>query len=176
MANNKLPYAIAKANGIDTSGMYPKEVWEILAKNGICVTYPQNTKYEDIIRAENNEEIEENEEQQEIEKKLLTKSNQNDIMHSYPKTNGFRNSRDLYNHRKHMNDFNLKTVAEYEEKAISFINNSQGEIFYSKSKERYYKYDENANTLAIFGLDSNIITFFKPKRGIQYFKDIKGEN
>ncbi len=35
MANNKIAYGLAKENGIDTTGMIPKEVWKALKDKGI---------------------------------------------------------------------------------------------------------------------------------------------
>ena len=35
MADNRVAYGLAKRYGIDTTGMSPKEVWEVLRKKGI---------------------------------------------------------------------------------------------------------------------------------------------
>lgn len=44
MANNRIAYGLAKGLGIDTTGMSPKEVWDVLKQNGISDLGPSPAK------------------------------------------------------------------------------------------------------------------------------------
>ena len=52
------------------------------------------------------------------------------------------NRLDTKHHQRHAKEMGFKNMQEYEKAAVSFFNSDKGKLYYSKAKNRYYRYDE----------------------------------
>ena len=89
---------------------------------------------------------------------------------SYPYAKSFLSST-IYDHfSRHGKEFGTKSITDYENKAIYFANHIStiAESFVD-SNNTTYKYNSISNTLIIVNNKGQIISFFKPKAGRDYY-------
>ncbi len=55
-------------------------------------------------------------------------------------------------HQRHAKEMGFKNMQEYEKAAVSFFNSDKGKLYYSKARDRFYRYDEKTR---IFVSSSN---------------------
>lgn len=52
-------------------------------------------------------------------------------------------------HQRHAREMGFKSIKEYERAAVEFFNSDSGELFYSASRKRFYRYNEKTQWLAV---------------------------
>ena len=75
-----------------------------------------------------------------------------------PKAYSF-NRLNTKHHIDHAREMGFKNPKEYEAAAVEFFNSDRGTLYYDKSTDRYYRYDEKKNILCTSS-DGVIHTFF----------------
>ena len=155
MADNRIAYGLAKKYGIDTDGMSPKEVWEALEKKGV----KELGGHRDEVYYKSAEELKE---QQEIK--------------SLPPAYGFasKTRKNTKHHKDHAKEMGFKNQDEYEKGAKNFWESIEGEVYYSKAKDRYYKYSKQTGEFVAVSDDGIILTYLKYTE--KKFKKVKQQD
>ncbi|MBU3661405.1 MAG: hypothetical protein FGM14_16175 [Flavobacteriales bacterium] len=90
----------------------------------------------------------------------------------------FASTKHLKSHSKHLKDFGLdklpieEGLKKYEKKAEEFFKMEGNDILrYSREGGDIVQYNKSTNTFGIIKSDGTIKTMFKPKEGLDYFKD-----
>ena len=68
-------------------------------------------------------------------------------------------------HSQHMKDMGYKNSKEYEQGAIDFWKNGKGDMYYSRARKRFYKYNKQSRILIVVNKEGIIHTFFKLGKG-----------
>lgn len=139
MADNRIAYGLAKKYGIDTTGMAPGEVWEALKEKGV----KELGGHKDEVYYKSAEELKK---QQEIK--------------GPPQAYGFadKTRKNTKHHKRHAQEMGYKNQDDYERAAVEFFNSDKGKLYYSRVRDRFYRYDEKTGELAISS-DGIIHTF-----------------
>lgn len=145
MANNRIPYGIAKRHGIDTTGMSPKEAWDALKERGITKesAIPDYNKSLALER----EKLEKRYGGGGEETKYIPQATE----YNRPKTK---------HHKNHAKEMNLNE-REYVNAAIEFFNGDDGELYYSERQKKFYRYDKKTGRFAVATPDGKLRTYYK---------------
>ena len=66
---------------------------------------------------------------------------------------------DTEHHNRHREEMGYKTLKDYQEGAVEFWNNGKGDIFYSKPRNSFYKYNKQTTQLLVISSNGIIHTF-----------------
>lgn len=66
-------------------------------------------------------------------------------------------------HQRHAQEMGFKNMQEYEKAAVSFFNSDKGQLYYSQARDRFYRYDERTQLMAVSS-NGAIHTFLKKTR------------
>ncbi len=74
---------------------------------------------------------------------------------------GFENHR-LYtaHHQRHVSEMGFKDSKEYEKAAIDFWNSGEGNVYYSKATNNFYKYNHLTDEFMSVGTDGTVKTYY----------------
>lgn len=144
MADNRIAYGLAKKYGIDTAGMSPKEVWEVLKEKGVTKESAER-EYNQGVAAE----------REKLEKRYGEGIEEAKF---FPQVLEFKNP-DTVHHSRHAKEMNLNK-REYVKAAIEFFNSDVGEGYYSERRKSFYRYDKKTRRFAVASPDGIIKTFF----------------
>jgi hypothetical protein len=147
MADNRIAYGLAKKYGIDTAGMSPQEVWGALKEKGVTKESAER-EYNQGVAAER-EKLEKRYGDGIEEAKFIPQASK----YSRPKTK---------HHTNHAKEMNLNE-REYVNAAIEFFNGDEGEMYYSKGQNKFYRYDRKTGRLAVVSVDGTLHTYFHTK-------------
>ena len=144
-------------------GQYTKES-KSQASSSENAGYRQNTDYRSIL---------ENDKRREVVTKYSDDPGRDagemGLNRSPVKAVGFAR-RDTSSHQKHAKEMGLHQ-REYEREACKFFNSNQGDLYWDKKMEKYYRYDPKSRKVAICDKDGNIRSFFIAKK--DWFKTKK---
>jgi len=75
-------------------------------------------------------------------------------------------------HERHVKEMGFKTSKEYERAAIDFWEKDGGDLYYSKRRKTYYKYDERRKWFLSIDKEGTVRTFhLLPKKQFENRKD-----
>ncbi|MBQ9743507.1 MAG: hypothetical protein IJW19_00085 [Clostridia bacterium] len=86
-----------------------------------------------------------------------------EVDRDYPKeVYGFANNKLLTtpHHIKHQKEMGYKNSKDYEQGAINFWKNEKGVYYYSRARQRFYKYDEPTKRIMVANKNKTIHTFY----------------
>lgn len=94
-------------------------------------------------------------------KKATGKDEQTVFAIKKPTAYGFANKerKNTKHHQRHARGMGYKNQDEYERAAVDFFNGNQGKLYYSERRERFYRYDENTQKIAVCDSEGTIHTF-----------------
>ena len=151
-ARYRLPYGIAKGMGLNTDGMTPREVWEMLKGKGVN---PDNA-YEELEKKAKTEIKEEKpvevDAQKEVHKKTITQSK---AFNTLPKTAKEKVEKNL----DKLSSDQIGIMAKYADKLYEFTNGS-GQY---GTGGGYIRYEQNSNGNTLdkeLGFDFEATTFY----------------
>lgn len=75
------------------------------------------------------------------------------------KATGF-NRLETKHHKRHAKEMGFKNTKEYEKAAVEFFNSDRGELSYSRSRKRWYRYDKGSGYFASSS-DGIVHTFYR---------------
>lgn len=156
MADNRIAYGLAKKHGIDTAGMSPREVWEALKEKGVTKEIAER-EYKQGVAAER-EKLKKRYGDGIEEAKFIPQASK----YSRPKTK---------HHTNHAKEMNLNE-REYVNAAIEFFNGDEGEMYYSKGQNKFYRYDRKTGRLAVVSANGTLHTYYLVKEKL-FIKKIK---
>ena len=87
-----------------------------------------------------------------------------------PKAVGFNRPKTKH-HLRHARDMGLNEK-EYIKKAIEFFNSDSGELYKSKARGGYVRYDKNTRLMCAVNEENNITTFYKIRNKNDFNKKI----
>lgn len=102
-------------------------------------------------------------------------SSKSKINYPYAKKFNTISDKDAEHFLKHAVELNIKTKEEYIKRAIEFANdiNKIHYLSFTDNLGKTYKYNELTNEFIIVSSSGKILTYFAPKKGIDYFNERK---
>ena len=76
-------------------------------------------------------------------------------------------------HRRHAQEMGFKSMQEYEKAAVSFFNSDKGKLYYSKARNKFYRYEEKTHLMAV---SSNGVIHTFLKRTTKEFERIRRQD
>lgn len=92
--------------------------------------------------------------------------------HDFPKAQKF-NRLNTSHHQRHAREMGFENLQEYEKAAVEFFNSDEGELVYSSSRKRFYRYNEKTQWLAV---SSNGVVHTFLKRTKKEFERIRRQD
>lgn len=117
---------------------------------GSGVTYRQNTSYQELMSLDF------------FSDRRQKKNNGDTAIPEPPReVYGFANRERLNteHHVKHAQEMGYKTQREYEAAAIEFWKNGEGRVYYSRARDRFYKYDSKSERKIVVSRDGIVNTY-----------------
>ena len=123
----------------------------------------QFAKKDTLTNQENDDTIDEEKSFEEIERETFPHKAKEYYLKQMPKRAfGFAKDRlHTKDHERHVKEMGFKTSKEYERAAIDFWENSDGDLYYSKRRQSYYKYDKKRKWFLSLAKDGTVRTFHK---------------
>ena len=69
-------------------------------------------------------------------------------------------------HQRHAKEMGFKNMQEYEKAAVAFFNSDKGKLYYSRARDRFYRYEEKTKLMAVSS--NGVIHTFLKKTGKEF--------
>ena len=121
----------------------------------------QNKKTKGLTKPNSSDKIDKEKSLEELERETFPHKEKEHYLKQMPKKAfGFSKDRlHTKDHERHVKEMGFKSSKEYDRAAIEFWEKADGDLYYSKRRESYYKYDKRRKWLLSIDKEGTVHTF-----------------